>query len=128
MPFSARNLSRWILGAFFIAAGINHFLSPEVYVAMIPPALPSPYLLNAFSGAAEILGGVGVFVRPLNRLAGWGLIFLLIAVFPANLYVAIHGWPGVKISEWILWARLPFQLLFIFWVYRALIYKPTKLP
>ena len=93
MPSFARDLSRWILGAFFIAAGINHFLSPETYVAMIPPVLPAPYFLNAFSGAAEILGGAGVFVRPLNRVAGWGLILLLIAVFPANVYVAIHGWP-----------------------------------
>lgn len=99
-----------------MVAGINHFRNPETYLAMMPPWLPAHAALNAASGAAEIAGGVGVLIPRLRRAAGIGLILLLIAVFPANLHVALHGWPGVDIPRWILYARLPFQFLFIGWV------------
>lgn len=85
---------------------------------MIPPMLPWPGALNAISGAAEILGGLGLLSVGTRRLAGWGLIALLIAVFPANLYVAIQGhMTGLDVSPLTLWLRLPFQALFIAWVW-----------
>ena len=104
------------MGIAFIIAGANHFRDPATYVAMIPPWLPSPEALNYISGAAEIAGGIGVFIPLTRNTAATGLILLLIAVFPANLQIAIHGWPGKDIPQWVLIARLPFQLLFIAWV------------
>ena len=83
---------------------------------MIPPWLPAPSLLNSISGAAEIAGGIGILIPKLRKPAAIGLILLLIAVFPANLHLAIHGWPEAGIPRWMLIARLPFQLLFIAWV------------
>jgi uncharacterized membrane protein len=112
-----RTLFRWLLAAFFIAAGINHFRRPALYFAMIPPWLPWPALLNAISGACEVLGGIGVLLPFLRRAAGWGLIALLVAVFPANLHVALMGhMPGFSFSRETLWLRLPFQAVFIAWI------------
>lgn len=114
-----RTLSLLLLSAFFILAGINHFLHPRMYVAMIPPSLPRPDLLNAISGAAEIAGGIGILVPQLRTAAAWGLIVLLIAVFPANIRMVFHGMPGVTIPPWVLWARLPLQFVLIAWVHHA---------
>lgn len=112
-----KRISRTILGIFFIVAGINHFLNPAPYLAMMPPWLPWHVAMNQISGVAEIVGGLGILIPWKRRCAAWGLIALLIAVFPANLQVALYGWPGTHIPAWILWARLPFQPLFIAWVY-----------
>ena len=116
-PSIVKLLFRWLLAIFFIAAGMNHFRSPELYESMIPPSFPRPDLLNWISGAAEIAGGVGICVTRFRKMAAWGLIALLVAVFPANIYLAINGWPGVDIARWVLWARLPLQGVFIWWVY-----------
>lgn len=111
-----RTLSRFVLAFAFIVAGANHFRSPESYLSMMPPWLPAPEWLNKISGAAEILGGIGLLIPRLRIAAAIGLILLLVAVFPANLHIAMNGWPGMDIARWILWARLPFQLVFILWV------------
>ena len=109
---------RWLLAAFFVFGGINHFRDPAFYLSMMPPALPFPEALNQISGVCEILGGIGVLVPRTRRFAGWGLIALLIAVFPANIYAALNGSiAGLNAPSWTLWARLPFQLLFILWVW-----------
>lgn len=113
---NARSISRYILAAFFVVAGANHFLNPAMYLSMMPPWLPAPELLNQVSGAAEIAGGIGILIPLTRRAAAIGLILLLLAVFPANLHVALNGWPGTDIPRWVLFARLPFQLLFIAWV------------
>jgi uncharacterized membrane protein len=110
-----RTVLRWLLGVGFVAAGVNHFIVPRFYLAIMPPSLPAPLALIYISGVAEILGGLGVLVPRVRRLAAWGLIALLIAVFPANLYAAFHGFGSIP--AWVLWARLPFQLVFIAWVY-----------
>jgi len=112
--------ARWLLAAFFIVAGANHFRTPEIYLGMMPPWLPSPDAMNAISGVAEILGGVGLLMpwRWARRLAGWGLLALLVAVFPANLHVALQGkMPGTDFSPAVLWWRLPFQAVFMGWVW-----------
>ncbi len=110
-----RTFLRWLLGVSFVVAGINHFVAPRLYLAIMPPALPWPLALIYISGAAEILGGLGVLVPSTRRLAGWGLFVLLLAVFPANIYAAVHG--VGSIPPWILWARLPLQIVFLAWVY-----------
>ena len=113
---NARLISRIFLALFFIIAGANHFRSPETYLAMMPPWLPAPNLLNFISGAAEIAGGIGILIPKTRRAAAIGLVLLLIVIFPANIHVAIHGWEGMDIPRWALIARLPFQLLMIAWV------------
>ncbi len=114
-------VNRLLLAMFFAAAGLNHFIAPSAYVQILPRALPWPLALIYISGAAEILGGIGVLFPPTRRLAALGLIALLVAVFPANIYAALHGMQigGRAIPHWILWARLPLQLLLIAWVYIA---------
>lgn len=122
MPTShSRLIGAWIVGLLFVFAGSMHFVRPEPYVMMMPPWLPAPELLVVISGWAEILGGVGLLLPRLRELAGWGLIALLVAVFPANLHVALHGWPGVDVPRWLLWARLPLQAVFIWAVWRVAI-------
>ncbi|MBA3831592.1 MAG: hypothetical protein H0X34_06810 [Chthoniobacterales bacterium] len=106
-------------GGLFRRGGTLHLLRPALYLAIMPPVLPWTSALVAISGAAEILGGLGVLFAFSRKAAGWGLIVLLIAVFPANLQAVANGMVinGWAVPAWILWARLPFQLLFIFWVY-----------
>jgi len=109
---------RWVIAVFFVAAGVNHFRTPEIYLAMMPSWLPAPSALNGISGVAEILGGLGLLVPRTRRFAGWGLIALLVAVFPANVHAALLGhMTGVNVSPAILWVRLPFQAVFIAWVW-----------
>lgn len=112
-------ISRWVLAIFFTAAGLAHFLKPSYYLAVIPPWIPFPAAMNVISGFFEILFGVLVLPVKTRKLAGWGLIALLIAVFPANIHLALHSeiFPGVP--PWLSWARLPFQAVFIFWVWKA---------
>src|SRR5476651_1563697 len=78
-----RTVLRGLAAAFFVVAGTFHFLKPEMYLQIMPPYFPAPQLLVAVSGVAEIAGGIGLLIRPLRRAAAWGLIALLIAVFPA---------------------------------------------
>jgi len=119
MHSTSRKVGLWLIGIFFIGAGVFHFVRPAPYVAMMPPWLPQPGLLVAVSGLAEIAGGLGVLIGRTRRMAAWGLIALLLAVFPANLHVALHGWPGSDLPAWVLWVRLPFQAVFIWLVYRC---------
>ena len=118
-------VGRWVLALFFLAAGANHFRMPATYLAMMPSWLPCPGALNAISGVAEMLGGVGLLLPAVRRAAGWGLIALLLAVFPANLHVALLGqMPGFDFSPAILWLRLPFQAVFIAWVWWVALRRP----
>lgn len=123
---SLKTLFRLLLGLFFIAAGLNHFLNPEVYAGMIPPYLFYPEVLNLVSGTAEVFGGVGILMPGRRRLAGWGLVALLVAIFPANLHLALNGWEAYDIPRWVLWARLPLQGVFIAWVYWTCLAKERR--
>jgi uncharacterized membrane protein len=111
---------RWILTVVMVLAGINHFAMPDAYVAMVPDALPAPAMLVALSGVAEIAGGLGLVLPQTRRLAAWGLIALFVAVFPANINMAINQLPlgGHELPAWALWGRLPLQVLLIAWAYR----------
>lgn len=116
-----RAIFRWLLGLAMISAGLNHFLTTPVYLGMMPAYLPWPLALVYINGVAEVAGGVGVLMPALRRAAGWGLIVLLVAVFPANLDAALHGMRinDLVVPQWVLWVRLPFQALFIAWVWWA---------
>ena len=114
-----KRVLRWLLGAFMTLAGLNHFLSPDVYVGMMPAVLPAPLALVYVSGVAEMAGGIGLLFRSTRKLAAWGLIALFVAVFPANINMAVNGLPlgHHVVPSWALWARLPLQLVLIAWAY-----------
>ncbi len=82
-----------VLASLFIVSGILHFLFPDTYVRIVPPILPWPMLLVGLSGVAEIMGGIGLLVPRLRRAAGYGLALLLVAIFPANIYMAVAHIP-----------------------------------
>jgi uncharacterized membrane protein len=109
---AAKRLGRWLFAAFFIVAGVSHFLRPALFIAIVPPYLPWPAALVAVSGAAEILLGA-LLLTGCQRLAGWGLSALLIAVFPANVHMALNAERYPAIPEPLLWARLPLQAVLI---------------
>lgn len=113
--------SRLLLAALFSFAGAMHFVAPAPYIVIVPPWLPNAPLLVAISGVCEILGGLGVLLPHTRRLAGWGLIALLIAVFPANVQMLKLGYLSQATALWkaALWLRLPLQPLIIWWVWRA---------
>lgn len=111
-------LGRTFMGAIYIAAGAAHFVVTPVYERLIPDSFPAHHELVLLSGAAEIAGGLGVLVPQIRRAAAWGLVLLLIAVFPANLAMLRHPerWPGIPL--WAMWLRLPLQLPLIWWAHR----------
>lgn len=108
-------LTRIALALLFLTAGVGHFTHTSGFQKIVPPYLPSPRVLVYVSGIFEILGGLGILIPATQKLAGWGLVALLIAVFPANVYMATAG---IKIGNfpsesWMAWARLPLQLVLI---------------
>ena len=115
----ARRLALLGLAAFFVVAGVNHFVNPDFYVGIMPPYLPAQLELVYLSGFFEVLGGVAVLVPGLRALAGWGLILLLVAVYPANLHMALHPELFPDAPSATLYARLPLQFLFVAWAYWA---------
>ncbi len=112
----------WLMALFYAYAGFNHLMNPEFYLAIMPPGLPAPEWLNVASGLAEIVLGVFLLEPRTRVFAAWGIIALLIAVFPANLYVATNnvglpaGEPGTG-NAILNWVRIPFQALFIVWAW-----------
>jgi uncharacterized membrane protein len=111
----------WLaLGIAFLGAGVNHFLMPRAYERIVPPSLKSrAHDVVAISGVAEIVGGLGVLLPWTRRPAGLGLIALLAAVFPANLYMARSSEEFRRIPRWALYARLPLQPLMMWWAWSA---------
>lgn len=112
-----KGILKWILGTAFIFAGMNHFINPGFYLRMMPPFLPAPLFLINLSGVFEIALGVLLLVPRFSRFAAFGLIALLIAVFPANIYMTLHPQLFSEFSPTALYARLPLQLLLIGWAY-----------
>jgi uncharacterized membrane protein len=111
-----------LAGPFFVFAGVMHFVIPKTYKRIVPPYVPAPDAAVYASGAAEIVGGLGLMVPRRRRLAGWWLIATMIGVFPANVHMAIHHdeFRQVPGGRPALLARLPFQAVFIAWVLQAM--------
>jgi uncharacterized membrane protein len=108
-------VSLYFMSAVYLLAGIMHFVKPKMYIRIIPPYLPNPALLNKISGLAEIVLALGLLFENTRSYAAFGIILLLIAVFPANLYMYQKGARGIP--KWMLALRLPLQLLLIAWAY-----------
>ena len=120
------SLSRIVLGGFFLAAGALHFIKPRAYESIMPEALPAHRELVYLSGVAEMAGGAGVLADPTRRLAGWWLIATMLAVFPANINMAIEAERFKDIPEPLLWARLPVQAAIVYWIWRVAVRAPTS--
>ncbi|MEO5661148.1 MAG: hypothetical protein ABIQ90_15335 [Polaromonas sp.] len=112
-----KTLSRYLLGALFIGAGLNHFWHTAFYVAMMPPYLPWPLGLVYASGIAEAGVGALLLFQRWQALAGWGIIAVSVAVFPANVQMALHPDLFPQFSPLGLWLRLPLQIVPMVWAY-----------
>ena len=117
--------SRTVLGAFFVGAGLLHFLKPRPYEAIMPEALPAHRELVYLSGIAEMAGGAGVLADRTRPWAGWWLIATMLAVFPANVNMAVDAERFESIPEPLLWARLPLQAGIVYWIWRVAV-RPTS--
>jgi uncharacterized membrane protein len=116
--------SQTLVSAFFALAGSMHFVRPRAYEAIVPPYVPRHREVVVASGLAELAGAVAMVPAPTRRLARWWLIGVLVAVFPANVHMAINpeqvrGLDLNRLPRWALWARLPLQPLMMLWVWRA---------
>ena len=103
---------------FYVVAGMLHFIKPDAYLKIMPPYIPWHVAMVRISGAFEIHGGLGLLVPQMRRAAAWGLVALLIAVFPANVYMATDPMDAgaASIAPVLRWGRLPFQLLLVWWL------------
>jgi uncharacterized membrane protein len=108
----------YLMALLYILAGINHFRNPRIYIKIIPAYFPNPKALNAISGLSEILLGLLLCIPILSEYAALGIIALLIAVFPANLFMYSNSNAGFGIPKWMLLLRLPLQIVLIIWAYQ----------
>jgi len=116
--------SRYIIAIAFMAAGLLHFIKPGFYIHIMPEYIPYHKLMVYISGIAEILGGAGVLIPSSRSIAAWGLILLLLAIFPANIDMSLQaikhqGWRSFYALATLL--RLPLQFVLMYWVYWACI-------
>ena len=119
--YDLKSVSIIIMSLFYISVGINHFTKPYWFLQIVPPYLPYKLKLVYISGFLEIILGVMLLIPSARFYAGWGLIILLIAVYPANIYLAQTNGAAMNTTPLIAWGRLPFQLVFI-----SLAYWHTK--
>ncbi len=112
-----KKISLYMMSLFYVVAGFNHFKNAEFYLKIIPAMLPAPTVLNAVSGAFEMALGMMLMRPEVRSLAAWGLILLLIAIFPANVSMYVQGGSAFDVPDWVLLARLPVQGLLLAWAY-----------
>ena len=107
----------YVMALFYIIAGINHFRVPRLYQKIIPTYFPNPSLLNILSGAIEIILGSSLLFPPTTQYAAWGIILLLIAVFPTHIFMLTNPKASMGLPKWLLYLRLPLQFLLMYWAY-----------
>ena len=101
------------MSSFYVFAGISHFLYPKPYISIIPPLIPFKHFIVYFSGFIEIILGIILLITQLRSFAAWSIIILLIAVYPANIYLALTNGAALDTTPFIAWGRLPFQFLLV---------------
>jgi uncharacterized membrane protein len=111
-------VGRILMGLGYVAAGVNHFRSTRMYEGIMPDYLPAHHALVVLSGVAEIAGGLGVLIPQTRRAAAWGLVGMLVAVMPANVWMVQHPERYAGIPAWALWLRLPLQGVLVWWAWR----------
>lgn len=113
-----RKIFLYIMAVLYVLAGVNHFVKPKMYVSIMPPWLPYPEQLVFISGVFEIVLGLLLLPVATRRMAAWGIILLLIAVFPANIQMSINYYRENNPNFWITIVRLPLQFVLIWWAYQ----------
>lgn len=110
---------KWLLAVSTALVGVLHFTNPQPFLDIMPPYLPYHLELVYISGFFEIVGSIGLLVPMTQRAAAWGLIALFVAVYPANIHLAVNNPPmnGEIVPAWIRWGRLPVQFVFIYWAW-----------
>lgn len=111
-------VARVLLAGLMIFAGVAHFRTPGPFVGIVPSFLPAPLAIVYVSGAIEVLLGVGLLVPATVQPAAWALVAFFVAVFPANVNMAVNHLPfGGPVAPWFAWARLPLQGVLIAWAW-----------
>lgn len=113
MTLKIKFITILIMSCFYMNVGVKHFVEPEWFLQIMPPQFPNHYAAVYLSGFFELLFGFMLIIPKTRFLAGWGIIFIMIVVFPANIYLAVSDGIIMGISKEIAWARLSFQYLFI---------------
>lgn len=121
-----RRFFKYALTLLLMVAGLNHFLNPSIYSNIMPSYLPWHRFLVYLSGLLELLLGILLLIPAFSRLAAWGIILVLIGVFPANINMALHP-EDFNVPPWLLWLRLPLQIALILWAFVYTL-KPLKHP
>ena len=112
-----KTVLKYVLGIAFAIAGANHFVMTDFYLSIMPPYLPWHLFLVYLSGAIEVALGIALLVPPVARIAAWGLIATTLAVFPANIHMAMHAEIYPQFSAAMLWQRLPMQFVLLAWIW-----------
>jgi uncharacterized membrane protein len=128
-----RTVMKYLLAISFIGAGLNHFANPDFYMGIMPPYLPWPSALHLTAGFFEFVFGVMLLIPRFQKWAAWGLVALLLAVYPANIHMAAHH-ELYKYPMIFHWIRLPLQFVMIAWAWwytkadevKGLNYEPRK--
>lgn len=107
----------YVMALLYCIAGLNHFRNPRLYLKIIPPYFSNPKILNTLSGLAEIVLGIGLCIPFVSQYAAWGIIALLIFIFPANLYMYQNDNASLGLSKWLRLVRLPLQMVLMLWAY-----------
>ncbi len=118
MRINIKLITILIMSCFYMNVGVKHFVEPEWFLQIMPPNFPYHYQAVYWSGFFELLFGFLLIIPKTRFIAGWGIIFVMITVFPANLYLAVTDGAAMNISKELAWGRLPFQYVFIglaFW-------------
>ena len=111
-----KTMSKYSLATFMICAGVMHFVNPKFFLQIMPPYLPWHYGLVIISGICEVVLGLALLIRRTSRLAAWGIVALLIAVFPANIHL-YQNQQIIPASPLLHLLRLPLQVVFVLWAH-----------
>jgi uncharacterized membrane protein len=108
----------YVMAVLYILAGINHFRKPELYFKIIPPFLTNKKFINEFSGLIEIMLGIYLCIPVFSNLAAISIMAFLVVIFPSNIYMAMDEKASLGFPKWLLYLRLPLQLVLIYWAYQ----------
>lgn len=114
-----KSIFRGLLAVFMMVAGVSHFVAPNAYIKIVPDFLPNPAALVYISGFCEIIGGIGLLIPAVSQAAAWGFVWLFIAVYPANINMAVNNIhiDNIPDGNWFQAIRLPFQFVLIAWAW-----------
>lgn len=108
----------YVMAVLYILAGINHFRKPELYFKIIPPFLTNKKFINEFSGLIEIMLGIYLCIPVFSNLAAISIMAFLVIIFPSNIYMVMDEKASLGFPKWLLYLRLPLQLVLIYWAYQ----------